>query len=270
MWWIIPAVIAALLVIYLLAIRCRGSKKGELAELAKYDYAHRGFHGGGVPENSMAAFRAAKEKGYGIELDIHLLSDGGLAVMHDSALKRTTGAEGRIEDLTVGELANYRLEGTEETIPLFSNVLALFEGAAPLIVELKAEGNQAELARVACDMLDKYDVKYCIESFDPRCIRWLKKNRPDVIRGQLASNFIKSKEKFPFVLNFAMTHNLLNFLSVPDFISYKFEDRKDTLSNFLCQKIWRARMAGWTIRDKDTQVAVKKRGWISIFEKFEP
>ena len=159
MWWIIPAVIAALFVIYLLAIRCRGSKKRELAELAKYDYAHRGFHGDGIPENSMAAFRAAKEKGYGIELDIHLLSDGGLAVMHDSALKRTTGAEGRIEDLTVGELANYRLEGTEETIPLFSDVLALFEGAAPLIVELKAEGNQAELARVACDMLDKYDVK---------------------------------------------------------------------------------------------------------------
>lgn len=269
MWWIIALVLALVCVLYLLAIRCRNGQK-RMAELEKFDYAHRGFHGGGIPENSMAAFRAAKEKGYGIELDIHLLADGELAVMHDSALKRTTGAEGRIEDLTAEQLKNYRLEGTEETIPLFSDVLALFEDATPLIVELKAEGNQAKLARAACEMLDKFNVKYCIESFDPRCIRWLKKNRPDIIRGQLASNFIKSKEKFPFVLNFAMTHNLLNFLSVPDFVSYKFDDRKDTLSNFLCRKLWGAKMAGWTIRDANTQKAVKEKGWISIFEKFEP
>ena len=44
-------------------------------------YAHRGLHGEGRPENSLAAFKAAVDKGYAIELDVHLLRDGYLAIM---------------------------------------------------------------------------------------------------------------------------------------------------------------------------------------------
>ena len=79
-----------LILIYLLAIRCR-SNHPRLKDLRGWNYAHRGLHREGVPENSMAAFRAALDHGYGIELDIHLLKDGNLAVMHDSLLNRTTG-----------------------------------------------------------------------------------------------------------------------------------------------------------------------------------
>ena len=71
-----------------------------LKDLQGWNYAHRGLHSKDVPENSMAAFRASLERGYGIEFDLHLLKDGNLAVIHDSLLKRTTGQEGRIEDLT--------------------------------------------------------------------------------------------------------------------------------------------------------------------------
>jgi len=85
-------ILAVLAVLYLLALRGRKNHP-ELKTLRGWNYAHRGLHGEGRPENSMAAFRAALENGYGIELDIHLLADGNLAVIHDSLLKRTTGAE---------------------------------------------------------------------------------------------------------------------------------------------------------------------------------
>lgn len=259
-----------LVIAYLLAIRCRSGHPG-MKDLKGWAYAHRGLHGNGVPENSMTAFKAALDGGYGIELDIHLLKDGNLAVIHDSLLNRTTGAAGHIEDLTTEELKNYRLEGTEETIPEFMDVLTLFNGKAPLIIELKPErGNQAALAEAACKMLEGYKGAYCIESFDPRCITWLKKNRPDVIRGQLTENFFKHRNDLPDYLRFILTHCLYNIASVPDFIAYNFEDRNDSLSNKLCQKLWKAQGVSWTIRTKEDYDTAVAEGLLPIFEYFNP
>lgn len=253
---------------YLFAMRGRvGYKKFD--ELKNYDYAHRGLHGNGVAENSMTAFKLAKEKGYGIELDIHLLSDGNLAVIHDSTLKRTTGEDGIIEDLTTADLDKYKLENTEDTIPTFKEVLDLYDGAAPIIVELKPVKNQAALAKAAAEMLKDYKGEYCIESFDPRCLLYLKKHYPEIIRGQLAQNFFKSEEKLNPVLKFLLTNNLLNFLTKPDFVAYNFAHRKG-LSPIVCQKLWRMKMVGWTIRTKENHKKIKKDGWLSIFEYFLP
>lgn len=259
-----------LIVLYLLALRCRKDHPG-LKDLRGWSYAHRGLHGNGIPENSMAAFRAALEGGYGIELDIHLLKDGNLAVMHDSLLNRTTGEAGRIEDLSTEDLKTYHLEGTEETIPEFMDVLTLFNGKAPLIVELKPEnGNHAALAEAACKMLETYSGVYCIESFDPRCVAWLKKNRPDIIRGQLTENFFQDKSDLPDYLKFLLTHDLLNFLSVPDFIAYKFADRNGTISNRVCRELWKVQGVSWTLRSKEDYDTAVKEGWIPIFEGFRP
>ena len=126
-------------VLYLLALRGR---KGHplLEQLRQWKYAHRGLHGNGVPENSMAAFQLALDSGYGIELDIHLLADGNLAVIHDASLLRTAGVDVKIEDLTTQDLCNYRLENSEEMIPTFRQVLELFDGKAPFnIVPIGAD-----------------------------------------------------------------------------------------------------------------------------------
>jgi glycerophosphoryl diester phosphodiesterase len=219
----------------------------------------------------MAAFKAALDNGYGIELDIHLLKDGNLAVMHDSLLNRTTGQPGHIEDLTTEELKNYRLEGTDETIPEFMDVLTLYNGKAPLIVELKPEnGNHAALTEAACKMLDSYKGVYCLESFDPRCVAWLKKNRPDLVRGQLTENFVKRKNNLPDYLKFALTHLLTNIMCTPDFVAYKFEDRNDSLSTKLCRKLWKAQGVTWTIKTMEDYNTAVAEGWLPIFESFEP
>ena len=258
-----------LAVLYVFANRCRKGHPG-LKALQGHSYAHRGLHSPGVPENSMAAFRAALDKGYGIEFDLHLLADGNLAVIHDSLLKRTTGKEGRIEDLTTEDLKHYPLEGTEETIPTFRELLDLYAGKAPLIVELKPErGNHAALCEKAAQMLESYEGPYCIESFDPRCVKWFKKNRPQVIRGQLSENFVKSDSKMSFWLRLALTHQLMNFGTVPDFTAYKFADRV-SVSPFVCRKYWKAQGVTWTLKTKEEYDIAVREGWLPIFEGFEP
>ncbi len=257
-------------IFYILALRCRKGHPG-LAALRGWAYAHRGLHGDGVPENSRKAFQLALENGYGVELDVHLLKDGELAVIHDPSLKRTAGADVQIEDLTVSDLNRYNLEGTDEKIPLLRDVLTLFAGKAPLIVELKPEGNNyAALAAATCDLLDGYEGPYCLESFDPRAIQWLRKNRPDLIRGQLTENFFKTpNSKLPWALKFVMAKQLMNFLSVPDFVAYRCSDRK-RLGNFICRRLWGAQGVTWTIKDqKDFDEAVSD-GWLPIFEGFRP
>lgn len=263
-------IILALCILYLLSLRGRRNHPG-LAALRGWCYAHRGLHSEGRPENSMAAFRAALEGGFGIELDIHLLKDGNLAVIHDSDLFRVTGQQGKVEDLTTEQLKDYPLMGTGETIPEFRQVLELFAGKAPMIVELKsAGGNAAKLTETACKMLADYPGVYCMESFDPACIRWLWKNRPQIIRGQLADNTLRrSNIPYPLPVRLVTTFYLENFLTCPDFIAYRFEDRK-TLSNFLCRKVWRLQGVSWTLRTKEDFDTALREGWLPIFEKFIP
>ena len=262
--------VVILIFLYLLALRGRTGHP-LLRKLRRWKYAHRGLHGNGVPENSMAAFRRALESGYGIELDIHMLSDGNLAVIHDASLLRTAGVDVKIESLTTQELTNYHLEGTMETIPTFQQVLDLFAGKAPLIVELKPEnGNHDALAAAACKMLDDYEGLYCMESFDPRCIRWLMKNRPDIVRGQLAHNSIhEGKGKVPLILRFIMTNLLSNFWNLPDFVAYRFCDR-ERHSVRLARKFWKIQGVTWTLLSQDDFDTAVKENWIPIFEGFQP
>lgn len=236
-----------------------------------WKYAHRGLHSEDAPENSLEAFRRARDKGYGVELDVHLLADGNLAVIHDSNLKRVTGQDGRIENLTIEQLGQYFLNGTEQTIPEFGQVLQLYDGKAPLIVELKSAGNNCSvLCEKVCVMLDSYNGLYCLESFDPRCVYWLRKNRPDLIRGQLTENFLKSKTStIPWIFKLLMTFQVLNFLTRPDFVAYKFRDR-DHFSNLLVDGLWKVPSVTWTLVNEEEYKAAVAENRIPIFESFEP
>ena len=263
-------ILLLLVVLYAFSTNGRRGQPG-FEKFKPFFYAHRGLHGKGVPENSMLAFRKAKDAGYGIELDIHLLKDGKLAVIHDSLLKRTTGRDGVVEDLTEAELKDYYLEGTLETIPLFSQVLELYSGAAPLIVELKCENNNyAELCAKACQLLDGYNGLYCLESFDPRCISWLRKNRPDLIRGQLSENYFHSpNSKLPRILKFVLSWQMMNFLVMPDFVAYRFRDRAHP-SNWFARKLWKLHGVSWTLKSQRELDEALADNCLAIFEGFIP
>lgn len=265
--WIALVIILVLFLLYLWCLMGRRSHK-DIKKFFGWNYAHRGFHDAQKPENSMAAFRAALDAGFGIELDIHLLKDGNLAVIHDSSLERVTGQSGYVEDLITDQLIDYQLNGTAETIPQFRQVLDFFAGKSPLIVELKVhDGNVVPLCEAACKMLDSYDGLYCMESFDPRVVRWLRKHRPDIVRGQLSENWMPKKMPFPWILKFVMTYHLGNFYTRPDFIAYKFEDRK-AFGTWICRKILGIPGVSWTLKTREQYDTAVKEGWIPIFEGF--
>ena len=81
---ILLLVVLALFCVYLLLLAARPGKKA-MGELKRFRYAHRGYHNKPqIPENSMAAFRRAAARGWGAELDVHLLKDGTLATGCDA------------------------------------------------------------------------------------------------------------------------------------------------------------------------------------------
>jgi glycerophosphoryl diester phosphodiesterase len=270
---LILLILVVLLELLTLAMRCRRGHP-DWTYLRLWRYAHRGYHDKPqIPENSLPAFRRAAENRFGAELDVHLMRDGRLAVIHDSSLQRTAGADVLVEDLTAEELKGYRLEGTEETIPLLEEVLPLFVGRGALIVELKAaRGNHDALAEATVALLDRYAVRYCIESFDPRCLRWLRRHRPEIVRGQLSEQFLRhngdgagQKRSTLFLLS----HLLLNFMGQPDFIAYRFSDR-DSLCLRWCRRFYRVQEAVWTIRSRAEMQAAEEDGALVIFETFDP
>jgi len=237
-------------------------------------FAHRGLHDPkqGIPENSMAAFRRAVEHGFGAELDIHLLADGNLAVVHDSSLKRVCGSDVFIEDLTADSLKDYPLMGTEERIPLFRDVLALFEGKTPLVIELKVErGNANALTDAAMAALEDWNGTYCVESFHPAALLRLKEKYPDVLRGQLSQNFLRDREvgNLSLSVRFVLTNLLTTAFTRPDFISYNWKDRGN-LSLKLMKALYGVHEVDWTVRDQKTMDTLNEAGVTSIFEGFIP
>jgi glycerophosphoryl diester phosphodiesterase len=243
--------------------------------MKSFRYAHRGLHdiSQGVPENSLPAFRRAIGRGFGAELDVHLLADGSLAVFHDFDLKRVTGREGVIEELTAEKLSEYRLGGTEETIPQLCQVLELFDRATlPLIIELKSyRGNHAALTERTVEELDKYLVPYVMESFDPRCLMWLRRNRPEIIRGQLAQDFLHGSEVpgLSRAQKRILTRMDFNRVTRPNFVAFRFEDR-DTPSLRRIKRFKSAVIFYWTIRSREDMELAEAEGAQVIFEGFVP
>ena len=146
------------ILLYCFAIFPEMSRQKRMKAFHGIMFAHRGLHSKthGIPENSMSAFRAAIQKNYGIELDLHLTRDGELVVFHDDDLKRVCGRPERPEDLTAAELTKCTLLGTKEHIPLFRDVLALVNDQVPLLVELKIPERNMQICQKAYEMLRSY------------------------------------------------------------------------------------------------------------------
>jgi glycerophosphoryl diester phosphodiesterase len=267
---IIILISAALL--YLLMIMPRMRHRPDRTPFMGYLYAHRGLHDNKTeaPENSIEAFRKAVEAGFGIELDVQLSKDGVPVVFHDFTLKRICGVEGKLENYTYKELQQFTLFGSSAKIPGLEEVLKLVDGRVPLIVEYKIPGRHTEICSIADKMLSTYKGAYCIESFNPLGLLWYRKNRTEVMRGQLADNFIKAGEnELSKIVYFSMHHMLFNFITKPDFIAYNHNYYRDW-SRRLCRYLYRAISVAWTIRNEDELNDRKDDFDLFIFDSFIP
>ena len=253
---------AGVLGVWSLLLKPRRNQPG-WEKLEGVRFAHRGLHdiNSGVPENSLAAFQRAIDCGFGAELDVHLMADGNLAVVHDSDLARVCGRSAVIEKLTAAELKDYPLlNGEGECVPLLEDVLALFEGRTPLIVELKVEHNAAALTKAVMERLEDWDGTYCLESFHPGALLQLKKRWPEVIRGQLSQNFMRRGEgMLSWPVRAVLTLLLTTSLTRPDFIAYNHKDR-DCASLQQMRRLYGVHEVGWTIRDQRIMEALEREG----------
>ena len=268
---IVLSVLVLLLAVYLICLAPCGKRGERFRPFEEVYIAHRGFfdNKGPAPENSLAAFAAATERGYGIELDVQLTRDGYLVVFHDGNLKRMCGVDREVEECTYEELCQYTLASSQKKIPLFSEALAVIGGKVPLIVEIKNSPKWREASEETAKLLDTYTGIYCLESFGPRIVAWYRKNRPDVIRGQLSTNYFKDEPEMRFWHKLWLTNLLYNVKAKPDFIAYH-HIHKNQFSYRLLRKLFRVKNVAWTIKNQEQLEAAKDVFTCIIFDSFTP
>lgn len=265
--------IAVLAAVYLYLIWPARADEKAWATFARRNYAHRALFDNTTdrPENSLAAFRAAVEGGFGCELDVQFTSDKKLIVFHDNDYGRACGDDRPVWEVPWAQAKELRLFGSEETVPLFEDVLRTVNGRVPLIVEVKAEaindnGWYRELCAAVYDVLKDYDGPWCVESFNPVAVRWFKKNAPRAVRGQLVNGRRSSPDLSPLAA-FGMEQLLTSAWTRPHFIAYKEQDRNFALR--LAQKLG-AMTVMWTVKSPARHAQLQQVEDAIIFEGYVP
>lgn len=212
--------------------------------------AHRGlFNNVDVPENSLLAFKRAIDKNIPIELDVRLTKDNILVVFHDANLKRLTGVDKPIKDLTYEEIQKLKLLDTTEEIPTFKEVLKLINGKVLIDIEIKVDDIVENICQILMGILKNYKGNYIVKSFNPKVVRWFMKNYPNVTRGLLIADNYKNKFcNYLFTSKWIMLYCKPNFLAV----SKKILNTK-RIQNFR-KKL---PVLAWTIENKEELLANK-------------
>ena len=119
--------------------------------------AHRGYSAI-APENTLASLRKALEAGaHACEIDVHLTGDGEVVVMHDGTVDRTTNGTGALREMTLDQVRRLDAgawKGPEyagEPVPTLAEVLALLDGRAHLVCEVKDADIEEAVARTIVD-----------------------------------------------------------------------------------------------------------------------
>lgn len=234
--------------------------------------AHRGLHGNGLIENTLGAARAAVDANCAIEVDLQLTADNEVVVFHDETLDRLTTATGPLAALTLSELKQISILGTDERIPTLQELLDLVAGRTPLVLELKSDWDGDErLTSRAAEVLSGYAGPVAVMSFDPQILMALQKHAPGLPRGIIAERYYDDPEWSP--LPRAHKFKLGNLLHIartkPHFVAYYVRDLP-AVAPLIARHILGMKLLTWTVRT-DAQRR-KARWWADqmIFEGFRP
>lgn len=233
--------------------------------------AHRGLHAKELwaPENSLEAFRRAIYKGIAIEIDIHLTKDNQIAVFHDDNLFRMTGVNKNINELTMQELKQLRLQGTSEHIPSLYEVLKLVNGKVPLLIEIKDTTKKiGKLERVFAYQMRYYKGYWAVQAFNPFRLNWFRKNMPKIPRGQLITQHHDDNLVIRFVKNFSSKPIVWEHLSKPQFLSYDL--RYISIDTVLLAIQNSCELFTWCATTPELLIEAEKFSESIIFEGFIP
>lgn len=271
---VVLLVLVILAVIYVFLVMPRVTDGADM-DMQSADYAHRGLHSKGVPENSLTAFSLARDLGYGIELDLRMSADGEIFVFHDDSLARACGVRKAISSMKSAEIRPLRLFRTDEHIPTLKEVLSLVDGQVPLLIEIKPDVNTPALCKRLCLIMDGYGGAFAVESCDPAVLIFFRKYRPRYARGQLVAKFSasdaaknKSIPKSPFK-RFALAHLFTNVATRPDFIAVDGRLMHE-LAFMLSTRLFGRVGFVWTVRTDRQYELCRTKGLYAIFENIKP
>ena len=191
-------------------------------KLENLTIAHRGmFNNIDMPENSILAFKEALKYNYPIELDVQLTKDNTLIVFHDYNLKRMTGIDKNVCDVTYDEIKTLKLLNTNQTIPILKDVLKLVNNKVLLDIEIKDTKNIKAICKMLLYELKDYN-NYIIKSFNPRIIRYINKINKNITKGLL----INKKYYHSIIGKLILIYTKPNFLSVSKKYISKYKSNK--------------------------------------------
>lgn len=210
--------------------------------LTRYEFAHRGLHSSGVPENSRAAAEGAMAAGMGIECDIQLSRDGVPLVFHDWELDRLTAERGKIATRSAEELCRIPLMGTAQTIWPLTELLELVAGRVPILVEIKSHPAFAlpQACIAIAKVLADYSGPFAVMSFDPRMGEWFAKHAPAMTRGLVITDTLDHGYQRAWRAPKALER------AAPDFLASDVRDIPNALVS-----LWRETgrpLLTWTVR----------------------
>lgn len=195
-------------------------KKIDILSIGKI--AHRGLWNSENPENSIGAYKRCIDRNIPIELDVHILRDNSLVVIHDDDTYRMTGKKIVLKNATYDDIKDLKLKNTDYKIPTFSEVLDLVDGKVLLDIEIKIEVFNFKICRELCKYLDNYKGDFIIKSFNPAYLLWFRINRPNYVRGLLVSKL--GWVKMSRILKYMLFNMWFNVLAKPDFVAFDYRD----------------------------------------------
>lgn len=227
--------------------------------------AHKGLHDNGktIPENTLAAIKVAVEKGYPIEIDVHLTKDNKIVVIHDDNLSAMVGINKKVKELTYSEISKYNIKNSNEKIPLLDDVLELVNEKVMMFIELKTYYRVGPIEKELVKLLDKYGGKFAVQSFNPFSVRWFRKNRPEYIRGLLSCGF--DLDKHNFIKRVILRKLWLLKVARPHFLSYEISDLTDQKAKKI--KSQNIKLLGWTVENEEMYEKAQRLCDGIIFEK---
>ncbi|MDB6176819.1 glycerophosphodiester phosphodiesterase family protein [Paracoccus sp. Z330] len=234
---------------------------------------HRGLHDDKVPENSLAAAKAAIDAGYGIEMDIQPAADGTAMVFHDYDLTRLAGDRRFVADISADELAGISLKGSNETVPTLRQMLDLVAGRVPLLIEIKDQdgrlgGNIGDLHKQVAGQLADYAGPVAVMSFNPHVVGAFHRISPDIPVGLTTCGY--APEHWAMLDQDAREHlaDISDFDDVgASFISHDHNDLGNPRVDAL--KAQAVPVLCWTIRSPAQEAAARKVADNITFEGYQ-
>lgn len=237
------------------------------AWLTSRPLAHRGLHGEGRPENSLTSIRAAIDAGFPVEIDVQASADGAAVVFHDWNLRRLTGVEAKVVNKTARELADLRLAGTEEKIPLLEDVLEAVNGRQAVVIEIKNRRQVTALEPAVARILRDYRGPFAIHSFNPYSLGWFAGNAPEILRGQISCAF--DTDDMAGWKKVILEYYGMNWMSRPKFIAHHWKRLPAPMPTLL-RKVFKKPLLAWTVKTPQEAEAALRQADNVIFEQFVP